>query len=120
MNTVPGGSQESRFLLTALAYARKGWRVFPLHSVIDGRCSCGKACGERRAKHPRTPHGFQDATTDETQLATGWAAWPDANIGIATGPESGIFVIGPDGQAGIDALAEIEQQYGTLPPTCKV
>jgi hypothetical protein len=26
----------------ALAYAARGWKVFPIHSVRDKKCSCGK------------------------------------------------------------------------------
>jgi hypothetical protein len=36
---------DSATLLAALAYARRGWAVFPVHSITDGRCSCGNhAC----------------------------------------------------------------------------
>src|SRR5262249_3678589 len=33
--------------------------------------------------------------------------------------ESGFFVLGPDGQEGIEALAEPERQHGPLPPTAR-
>ena len=26
----------------AINYAEKGWAVLPLHTVINGRCTCGK------------------------------------------------------------------------------
>ncbi len=54
----------------ALAYARRGWPVLPVHSAEDGgRCTCekGREC-DSPGKHPRTRHGVKDATTDEGQI----------------------------------------------------
>jgi hypothetical protein len=57
-------------LRQALAYARRGWPVFP--------CQPGQ-------KIPATAHGFRDATTDPDQI-TGWfTRHPDYNLAIATG-----------------------------------
>ena len=41
-------------LAAALDYARRGWRVLPLHDVTAGVCSCrdGEAC-RTPGKHPR-------------------------------------------------------------------
>jgi hypothetical protein len=104
-------------LKAAFEYAGRGWRVFPLHGIHEGRCTCDKPDCGRKGKHPRTEHGFKDGTRDEDLLETWWERWPEANVGIATGPASGFFMIGPDGQVGIDALAELERQHGPLPPT---
>ncbi len=67
----------------ALAYAGHGWAVFPLHSVEAGRCSCGKGNCKRAGKHPRTPKGFKDASTDQAVIRQWWDNSPTANIGIA-------------------------------------
>src|SRR5688572_8635175 len=71
----------------ALAYAKRGWRIFPVWYMKDGRCACGKKdC--RKAKHPigtLAPNGFKDATTDADVIRRWWSAHPDANIGIPTG-----------------------------------
>src|SRR5262245_59359825 len=120
MNSVPNGSQENQLVQAALAYARCGWRVMPLHEVIDGKCSCGKDCGNSKGKHPRTRRGLTDATVDEDTINRWWTEFPTANVGVATGPESGCFMIGPDGQEGIDALAVLEKQNGPLPTTLRL
>jgi hypothetical protein len=117
MDCKPNELQENPLLLAALRYARRGWQVIPLHTIIDGTCSCGNPACASPAKHPLTPHGLKDATTDEATILRWWHEAPPANVGIATGPASGFFMIGPDGQAGQDALAELETKYGLLPRT---
>jgi hypothetical protein len=78
-------------------YASKGWPVFPVHSIVDGACSCGKKTCSDAGKHPRTPRGFLDATTDIGQINKWWMErWPNANIGLATGPRSGVWVLDID------------------------
>src|SRR5688500_3317712 len=76
----------------ALAYARRGWAVFPVHTIVHGACSCTKSCGKQAGKHPRTQHGHRDATTDPAIIRKWWTQWPDANIGIATGAVSDLTV----------------------------
>jgi hypothetical protein len=52
----------------------------------------------------------KDATTDEAQIRAWWAKWPDANIAVACGTESGIFVVDVDVQeSGIDGWATIQK-----------
>jgi hypothetical protein len=54
-------------LIAAKWWASNGHLVFPLHSPVataEGlACSCGQPCGSE-AKHPRTPNGLKDATSD--------------------------------------------------------
>lgn len=107
---------------TAGGYAlTDGLHVFPLHSATPDGCSCGKATCDRRSwgKHPRTPNGLKDATTDAEQIRVWWKKWPHANIGVRTGTDTGIVMIGPDGEQGIADLKELEQDLGPLPPTRK-
>jgi hypothetical protein len=115
--STPADASKS-LLIAALAYAARGWRVVPLYHIrADGSCSCGdEECGSP-GKHPRTRHGLKDGTTDADIIRGWWKKWPMANIGVCTGPESGLWMFGPDGQAGIDALAELEQTHGQLPTT---
>ena len=102
---------------TALYYAVKfRWRVFPVHSIRDGRCTCGKNCSSP-GKHPLTANGLHDATTDPAIIRAWWHRWPWANIGIATGAGSGFFVLDVDGDVGQTTLDGYETKHGRLPDT---
>jgi hypothetical protein len=63
-----------------------GWPVIPLHSPVNGRCSCGDRDCRSVAKHPRTLHGLTGATTDRVTIERWWGRiWPDANVGVRMG-----------------------------------
>lgn len=104
-------------LESALHYARRDWPVFPLHSVTDGRCSCGRECGRNAGKHPRTEHGLRDATTDPDRIRTWWATWPDANLGIPTGARTFVVLDVDPEKGGDGTLAALGAQHGPLPET---
>jgi hypothetical protein len=88
----------------ALALAEKGLRVFP--------------CIER-GKKPAVHDNLDRATTDPNVIA-GWWRWTNYNIGIATGPGSGIWVLDIDSDEGEALLHELEAKHGALPPTIEV
>jgi hypothetical protein len=74
-------------LTAALAYARHGIPVLPVHTPEPGGgCSCdrGVRC-ERPGKHPRLRHGLTEASTDPRQVELWWTRWPEANVGLRTG-----------------------------------
>src|SRR4051812_25041544 len=100
----------------ALAYAKRGFRVFPLHTPnAEGKCSCLRDCGRDNGKHPRTLDGLKSATTDAEQINKWWSLWPEANIGILTGRESGIFVVDVDPRhGGTDTLKALLEKHGQL------
>lgn len=102
----------------AIEYARRGWSVFPVHGILDGRCTCGSETCTKSGKHPILSEGFKIATTDEETIRNWWKKYPHANVGIATGEPSGIFVvdvdIGPE-KAGNSSLDALEKRIGKLP-----
>jgi hypothetical protein len=106
----------NELLDAALQYASRGWRVFPIHTVDEGGCcTCHRTCSSP-GKHPRTKHGYKDATVSPPQIEAWWAKWPDANIGIATGMASGIAVLDVDGPAGMQRLVDLVRDSGTTLP----
>jgi hypothetical protein len=88
----------------ALYYASRGWRVVP---IPPGN------------KYPKGIKEWEKkATTDTTRIRNYWNRNPDHGIGIATGPESGIFIVDIDpADGGDDSLAVLEKRYGPLPDT---
>ena len=112
-------AQTHTLLDAALAYAAKGWHVFPCHTPTENGCSCTKreACTDI-GKHPRTRNGLSDATTDAAQIRKWWTMWPEANVAIRTGAISGLVVLDRDDyKGGADALEELERTYSPLPET---
>ena len=96
-------------LPTALDYAAKGWRIVPIRP------------GEKRP----ALNNWTTTATNNPDLITEWFTGPyhDHGIGIATGPESGIFVLDVDiaeTKAGDETLADLEHTHGQLPQTLTV
>lgn len=69
-------------LTAALEYAARGWRVLPVRP---------------RSKLPAIERWPERATCDPERIEPYWRAHPDHNVGIATGPESGLLVLDVDG-----------------------
>ena len=78
---------ENKLLNAALRYAEvKGWRIHPC----------------RPDKRPYLYEWQKKASCDPEQIREWWQEYPDALIGCATGPDSGIWVLDadlPDGPA---------------------
>lgn len=92
------------FLEATLAYAQRGWRVFPLHGIVNGACTCGRSDCSSAGKHPLVRRGLYEATTESDQIVSWWRRWRSANVGIATGAESGIAVIDIDLPSALESL----------------
>lgn len=102
---------------TALGYAHRGWRVFPLHGIANGACTCGRDECSSPGKHPRVRRGLYEGTTKADQIESWWRRWPHANVGIATGPDSGLVVIDvdpPQGERSLERLTRLDRE---LPST---
>lgn len=89
-------------LAAALAYAARGWLVFPCLP---------------RSKKPATLHGFKDATTDPKIINGWWLGNPDCNIGVATGEKSGLFVLDLDCYKAGSHQELLDQLGGPIPDT---
>lgn len=101
----------------AVDLAKKtGWRLFPVHSISRGACTCHKreACFDP-AKHPRVT-GWNKPDDADTGTLERWAAkWPNCNWGVAT-ELSGLVVIDTDPRnGGSDSEAAIEHELPTTP-----
>jgi hypothetical protein len=90
---------------SALWYAQKmGWRVFP--------CLAGR-------KEPAIRAWQHNATNDPRQVRTWWSIRSEQNIGVACGPDSGLWVLDvdageKDGEASLEVL---QRRFGRLPAT---
>jgi len=85
----------------ALAYAERGWAVLP---VIG--------------KRPALKDWPTTASTGPDVVRRWWSAQPDRNVGLATGPRSGLAVIDVDPRSGgYESLCELEERVGVLPGT---
>ena len=101
----------------ALKYALRGFRVLPLNSIRAGVCTCGDTDCRSPGKHPLTPHGATEASSDEMTIRGWWSKWPTANIGLAMG-DAGCVALDVDtrnlGHLSWEALI---QANGALPET---
>ena len=99
-----GAAGEVRCLAAMLGYARAyaklGWRVLPV---------------EPGGKHPVLFDWPHRASADAELLARWFGRTPAANLAVATGPGSGIFVLDIDGVEAGRALVELERRHGPLP-----
>jgi putative DNA primase/helicase len=102
----------------ALRYAQHGLAVFPAHWIENGQCSCGNSSCSSVGKHPLYPGGYKIASTDPETIKGWWTTNPKANVAIATGEMSGVFVIDvdvADGKVGEQSLKALEEEVGSLP-----
>lgn len=92
----------------AMAYARRGWKVFPIREGTKDR--------------PMVYWG-KEATSDQRQVLDWWTRYPGANIGLAVG-QSGLVVVDLDvkhkkdkGRDGVRSWDEAQLEHGEAPET---
>lgn len=104
-------------LAAALSYAtQKGWFVFPAKLGLKESHKSARFSKSRRR---------WGATNSRAELREDFMKFPNANLGVPTGMDNGIFVIEADTIAGhpkghVDGLASIKQleaEHGPLPET---
>ncbi len=81
----------------ALAYAAKGWPIFPANAQ----------------KAPYTENGVLDATTNPQKIEEMWARWPNANIALDVGGASMMVLDLDPGHS----MEELEKNVGPVPVT---
>ncbi len=110
----PKAKDSESTLAWALSWAERGIPVFPVHEVYDGICTCsaGSEC-KSKGKHPRTPNGVDNATTDPEQIREQWRKYPTANIGGAMGGELRLLAVDVDPRSGGDAsMHDLTEAHG--------
>jgi hypothetical protein len=107
----------ARCLEAALDGSRRGWSmliVCPPDHVGVGRTH-GRGC----SSPGKSPWGawkeFQTRRATEAELQKRWKDLPNANVGMALGPVSGLIAVDVDGATGEAMLAEVSG--GDLPET---
>ena len=114
----------------ALAYAARGWPVFPCDNRPDIPAE-GERDAIKREKSPLVPKeskagakdgGLYLATTDEAQIRKWWAKWPKALVGVPTGARIGAFVVDldPRDHSSDDMLRGLADWCGGSLPPCAV
>jgi len=91
------------FFHRALPYIEMGWKVFP--STPD--------------KVPLCPNGRKDATCVSLQIEDWSEMFPQANVSIKTGADSGIVVIDIDDEEGERFIEAINRSWTRLPETAE-
>lgn len=118
----------------ALTLASRGFAVFPVWWMDGGACACrqrgfckpgvGKHehCTPEKCeicapgKHPITPRGHVDASTDPAQITAWWNLVPRANIGVRPNEDRLVVDVDPR-HDGPHHIGELEGRNGQLPAT---
>lgn len=80
--------QSAAKLAAALDNARLGFKILPLHALVQGQCTCNAPNCPSPGKHPignLVPNGLYDATDDANVIDQLWAKSPNANNGLRMG-----------------------------------
>jgi hypothetical protein len=108
----------------AIEYARRGWRVIPLHHLrqVGERPICG--CFKRETcrtpgKHPMIKNWRETASSDPALVAQWWRVWPRANIGLLMGGGARLVTIDIDGSTGRSSWEAFQNTFEPVPETLR-
>jgi hypothetical protein len=105
--TMPHDAHPTNPHHAALRYAALGWRVIPI---------------KPGTKYPGDIEAWQNAATTDTATINAWwtGLYNGWGVGIATGAESGLWVLDidvADGKTGDETIHDLEDSYGPIPDT---
>jgi hypothetical protein len=114
----------------ALQMAARGFPVFPLHGIVDGKCTCGDIAVNPSCtpgKHPHFIGSMATATIDPAMINMWFEKHPTLNYGVRLGLEmrsTGKMPVVVDVDrykpGGAEALDALETIHGRLPETAEV
>jgi hypothetical protein len=87
----------------ATYYISQRWQVLPLHTIVNGKCTCKTPSCESPGKHPYSPlvpNGSKDATTNRQTIEQWFNGKTPLNIGICAGKNSGLVLLDVDPEHG--------------------
>jgi putative DNA primase/helicase len=104
------------FAAAAHEYNRRGWRVIPLHRVNPAGdfCSCHKGGNcTSKGKHPIDNAWQESERLSAADIQATWDVDKAPNIGIATGKDSGFWVLDIDPKnGGMENFGELIREHG--------
>lgn len=107
-------TEDQRTKDSALRYIERGFRVIPLHTSYNGICSCGEGrmC-KSSGKHPIRAKWQTANQPGLPAIDNWWTGDKPRNIGVATGPDSGVFVVDVDPDSGGDeSMKALNAEHG--------
>ena len=107
----------------ALVYTQWDLPVILVHGITPaGLCTCKNAECNSPGKHPIQKNWTNSFPNTANEVDNMFDEWPDANVGLLTGPESCLLVLDIDSkedQSASDILTALELKLGNLPVTPK-
>lgn len=96
-------------------YLDWNWNIIPIHSIKNGKCSCGKIDCSSPGKHPLLSDwkAFQEEKVTHEQLNCWLDEFPGSNYAVITGKISDLVVIDIDGETGAKSFKEHISEFPT-------
>lgn len=121
-------AQHERLMAHLRLYSDLGLRVFPCRTIVGDEftsiCSCRDHGCANPGKHPTISGYVEWATSNWRRLVDWWVPTMEprrnSNIGLLTGPMSGVWILDVDVKPGVDGAANLQaliDKNGPLPAT---